>query len=534
MSGRTRHIVTSIAVGALVGGAGLSSPLFGADPPAPGGSLRQVDTAHEGLAADIDEILADSRLDGAQAAVVVRDAETGETVYEHEPDQRFMPASNAKLLTSAVALDVLGPEHTFTTTVATTGRRSGTVLRGDLHLRGGGDPTMLAEDYAALAEQVADAGVRTIVGDVVADDSRYDDVRLGNDWNWNDEPYYYAAPVSALTVAPNTDYDAGTVIVDVDPAAEPGARPDVTVVPETDSVTVVNEATTAPAGDGSGIRVGREHGTDVITVTGSIAVDAGGSRDWVSVWEPTEYAADVFVRQLRRNGVRVLGGAAEGVTPDGARRIAAHESMPLRELMVPFMKLSNNGHAEVLIKEMGRVVAGEGSWDAGLDVLRDELATGYGLDVDTMSNRDGSGLSRRNLIPPEQIATLLEEVQDRPWFDEWHESLPIAGESERMVGGTLRSRMDGTAADGNVHAKTGTLTGATALSGYVTDADGRRLIFSVMFNDYLSDKPSDLEDRIAVRLAEYSQDAATLRRPAAEVPAVDLPGNVECSWVKAC
>lgn len=526
MRGRTRSVVTSIVAGALVGGVNLAPPVLESWAPAP------ADAASDQLAADLDEIVGDPSIDGGQAAVVVQDAATGDTLYEHDPGQRLMPASNEKLLTSAVALDVLGPEHTFTTTVATTARRAGPVLRGELYLRGGGDPTMLAEDYADLAAQVAASGVKVVTGDVVADDTRFGDVRLGNDWAWDDEPYYYAAPVSALTVAPNTDYDAGTVIVDVTPGTQPGEAAEVTVTPPTDAVTVVNEATTAADGAGSGISVEREHGTNVVTVTGSIDV-GDTSRDWVSVPEPADYAADVFVRALRAHGVRVIGETSRGATPEQARVLAEHESMPLSELMIPFMKLSNNGHAEVLIKEMGRVVADEGTWDAGLEILRDELATGYGVDTSVMSNRDGSGLSRRNLIPPAVIATVLRVARDRSWFDAWYEALPIAGESDRMVGGTLRSRMAGTAAAGNVHAKTGTLTGASALSGYVTDADGRELIFSIMFNDFLGGKTSDLEDRIAVRLAEHSAEESATHRTV-DVPAVDLPDDIECSWAKAC
>ncbi len=152
-----------------------------------------------------------------------------------------------------------------------------------------------------------------------------------------------------------------------------------------------------------------------------------------------------------------------------------------------------------------------------------------------MANRDGSGLSRQNLVPPAAIAALLDAAQTRPWFDVWHDALPIAGQADRMVGGTLRSRMRGTPAAGNLHGKTGTLTGASSLSGYVTDADGERLIFSIVFNDHLSGKPSDLEDRIAVRLALYSQDgAAAAELLAIEPPAVRLPADVECSWVKDC
>ncbi|TDD65879.1 D-alanyl-D-alanine carboxypeptidase/D-alanyl-D-alanine-endopeptidase [Jiangella aurantiaca] len=524
MASWTRNLAVTAGATALVVTGNVASHLLAAEPDAA--------PADDALAADLDAILTDPRLDGGQASVVVRDAATGETLYEHDGDQRLMPASNEKLLTSAVALDVLGPDYTFATTVATTGQRTGPILRGDVYLRGTGDPTLLASDYAELAKHLADDGVRVVSGRVLADDSWFDDVRLGNDWAWDDEPYYYAAPVSALTVAPDTDYDAGTVIVNVDPAAAPGAPAVVTLTPHTDAVTIVNEATTGAAGSGNDVSVEREHGGDRIVVSGTVAAGGSGASEWASVWEPTDYATDVFVKALADAGVRVTGGSGRGVTPSGATVVAEHESMPLSDLLVPFLKLSNNGHAEVLIKAMGREISGAGTWAAGLAVLRAELPR-YGVDTATVANRDGSGLSRRNLIPAAELADLLVAAQDRPWFDAWYEALPIAGVSDRMVGGTLRSRMRGTPAAGNVHAKTGSLTGASSLSGYVDDADGRRLVFSIVFNDHLSGKPSDLEDHIAVRLAAHTEDGAA-RLTTADVPSVDLPDDVECSWVKAC
>jgi serine-type D-Ala-D-Ala carboxypeptidase/endopeptidase (penicillin-binding protein 4) len=522
MASWTRTLAVTAGATALVVTGNVTTHLLAADPVTD-------PVADDALTADLDAILADPRLDGGQASVVVRDAATGETLYEHDADQRLMPASNEKLLTSAVALDVLGPGYTFATTVATTARRTGPVLRGDLFLRGTGDPTLLASDYADLAAQLADDGVRVVSGRVLADDTWFDGVRLGNDWAWDDEPYYYAAPVSALTVAPDTDYDAGTVIVNVDPGPAAGAPAVVTLTPDTDAVIVVNEATT---GTSNAVSVEREHGSDRIVVSGTVAAGGSGVNEWASVEEPTDYAADVFVKALAAEGVRVTGGTGRGTTPEAASVVAEHESMPLSELMVPFLKLSNNGHAEVLLKAMGREVEGEGTWAAGLAVLAAELP-GYGVDTATIASRDGSGLSRRNLIPAAELADLLVAVQDRPWFDGWYEALPIAGVSDRLVGGTLRSRMAGTPAAGNVHAKTGSLTGASALSGYVDDADGRRLVFSVVLNDYLSGKPSDLEDAIAVRLATHTEDgaAAATRN---DIPAVDLPDDVECSWVKAC
>ncbi|SCL34783.1 D-alanyl-D-alanine carboxypeptidase / D-alanyl-D-alanine-endopeptidase (penicillin-binding protein 4) [Micromonospora pallida] len=485
------------------------------------------------LSATIDAILADARLDGAQAGVVVADATTGDTLYQRNGDRRLIPASNTKLLTSAAAMELLGPGHRFTTDVLRTGAKQGTVLTGDLHLRGGGDPTMLAADYDALAARVATAGIRVVTGDLIADDTRYDATRLGPDWAWDDEPYYYAAQISALTVAPDTDYDAGTVIVGAAPGATAGARPEISFTPSTGYLRVDNRATTVATGSTS-ISFEREHATNTIVVTGQIALGAARTSDWVSVWEPTGYAADVFRTALSRHGVRVLGETVPGrATPPSAVGVTSHDSMPLSELMVPFMKLSNNGHAEVLTKEIGRVLSGSGTWSAGLAKIRQYVATA-GMDTGTLNQRDGSGLSRRNMIPADEFVDLLVAVRGEPWFDAWYAALPVAGNAERFVGGTLRSRMRGTPAANNVRAKTGSLTGVSGLSGYVTDADGRQLVFSIVLNNYLASSVKNLEDQIAVALASYTGKSVTTARtapPAApEIP--QTPDGIECSWQK--
>ncbi len=508
-----------VASGSVATGSGAT-----AEPAAPASviDLRQ----------DIDQILTDARLTGSQAGVLVRDADTDEVLYARNPDHRLLPASNNKLFTSAAALEVLGADYTFTTRVLSHARRDGDLLRGDIYLKGGGDPTTLASDYDALAKQIADSGVRTVTGKLVADDSFFDSVRLGSDWANDDEPYYYAAQISALTVAPDTDYDAGTVIVKTTGGAAAGSPVSITVVPETGYVTIDNRATT---GTRTSLSVEREHGSNTIVVSGTVAPGATNSQ-WASVWEPTGYAADVFRRALARHGVAVAGKTTLGVAPNDPA-IATHESMPLSRLLVPFMKLSNNGHAEVLTKAMGRQVYGRGSWSDGLRASQAALAE-LGADTVTMRMVDGSGLSRRDLTTPGHLGGLLASAQDEPWFDVWYASLPIAGDPDRMVGGTLRNRMRGTPGAGNVHAKTGSLTAVTALSGYVTSADGERLIFSVVFNNHLSGKPSDLEDRIAVRLAQFSRSetvsAQESYRPAPPRYADPRDGDLECSWRKAC
>jgi D-alanyl-D-alanine carboxypeptidase/D-alanyl-D-alanine-endopeptidase (penicillin-binding protein 4) len=490
------------------------------------------------LTAAIDALLGDPRLDGATVAVQVRDASTGEVLYDRGSDQRVLPASNLKLLSSAAAVDGLGEDHRFTTAVLAAEPVRGGTLTADLYLRGGGDPTTLAEDYRALAADLAGRGVTRVTGDLVADDSYFDETPLGTGWSWDDEPYYYSAPISALTVAPDTDYDSGTVIVRVTPGAV-GQPAVVGLQPETGVLDIENRATTGPAGSTRTLSVERQHASDTLVVSGSIPADSSARNTWVTVQDPTAYAADVFARALEAEGVRLVGDVREARTPEGAEVLASHDSMSVGELLTPYMKLSNNVHAETLVKALGAETKGAGSWASGLSAVEDHLAA-EGVDVGNTRIVDGSGLSRMDLVRAQDITDLLIASRDEPWFDTWYDALPIAGNPDRFTGGTLRSRMRNTPAADNLHGKTGSLTGVTALSGYVSNADGRELVFAMISNNYLA-SPRSLEDALGVTLASWSESDSA---DDAEAPGVNTrqlrqrtdygPEGLECSWVKAC
>ncbi|MDN3356019.1 D-alanyl-D-alanine carboxypeptidase/D-alanyl-D-alanine-endopeptidase [Actinomadura sp. DC4] len=473
-------------------------------------------TAAGDLKTDLDQILADGRLTGATAGVTVRDAGTGAVLYTHNADQRVVPASNNKLETTAAAFGILGTGYRFRTDVSTRG--------GRLYLRGTGDPTLDAAAYDRLAADVAAKGVKTVKGDLVADDSWFEGPRLGPDWDPTDFPYYYAAEISALTVTSNADLDVGTVLVDVVPG-EPGQQPKVSVTPGTGVVTIDNRATTGAVGSASTVSVDRTVGTNTIVVSGSIPAGVK-FEDEATVQDPALYAADVFRRALKAHGVTVKGDITHGTTPRGARVVTARRSIPLSQIAVPYLKLSNNMIAEILVKEIGKKVTGHGSWTAGLPVVAKYLKT-LGVDTSQVKQTDGSGLGHSNYTTATQISNVLKAVQRKSYFPVFYDALPIAGQPDRFVGGTLRSRMGGTPAAGNVHAKTGTLTGVSALSGYVKDPAGRRLIFSIVFNGYKGGAPTDLQDKIAVRLAGGS--TASVRSTARS-----SGGVLECSWSGSC
>src|SRR5699024_9106512 len=225
---------------------------------------------------------------------------------------------------------------------------------------------------------------------------------------------------------------------------------------------------------------------------------------WVSVWEPTGYAVDVFRKSLEEQGIEVSEKAHEdiGSAPDEATVLTSKQSIPLSELLIPYMKLSNNGHAETLTKEMGKVAGDEGSWDEGLEIMEETLAS-FGMDTGTLQLRDGSGMSHKDMVTSDELTHLLYQIQDKSWFSDYETSLPVAGIDERFVGGSLRYRMTDPPTKGNVVAKTGSISGVSTLSGYVTSADDEDLIFSIMINSFLERHVTKIEANIATILAKH-------------------------------
>ncbi len=457
----------------------------------------------QNLTGQLDAALSDPSLFGVAVGLSVRSAETGDLLYDHNGEVHLPAASIQKLLTSAAALAQLGPDYRFHTSVLVLTEPTGEVVSGDLYLRGTGDPTLLPSRYDELATAVAARGVHEVRGSLVADDTWFDANRLGTDWSQQDENFAYAAPVSALSVSPDADFNTGSVQVDIAPGVAVGAPADVGLTPPTSAMRVDNRITTGAPGSARQLSAVREHGTDRIVVAGTMPLDGRPAHPLRSVSDPTTYAADVFRSALTRHDVKVLGQIRSGATPSGAFELAGMDSIPLRDLMVPFLKLSNNEIAEILVKAMGRSDAGEGSWDAGLRVVRRYVATS-GVDPEHVQLVDGSGLSTSNLVAPDAVTALLVAVQGEPWFDAWYAALPIAGESEHLVGGTLADRMVGTAAASNLHGKSGSLSATSALSGYVTTAAGERLVFSLVENGFIGSPPKVIEDAVAVTLAELS------------------------------
>ncbi|KAA0550423.1 D-alanyl-D-alanine carboxypeptidase/D-alanyl-D-alanine-endopeptidase [Bacillus sp. BGMRC 2118] len=434
-------------------------------------------------------------LTGAIAGISIRDANSGQLLYDHNGNSRLQPASNLKLVTAITALSVLGEDYTFQTEVLTDGALKDGLLLGNVYLRGKGDPTLLVEDLERLSKKLRELGVSSVRGDIIYDDTWFDDVRYSVDLPWSDEATYYGGQVSALNLSPDRDYDAGTIIVEVRPE-KVGIPPKVEIYPNTDYVCIVNKAKTVDEEGIKNVTITREHGKNEIVIKGTIPTKSTLQKEWISTWNPSAYTAHVFQDTLQASGITFQGKVRSGTTPDNAKEMAVDTSIPLSEIVMNFMKQSNNGIGEVLVKEIGKKVHNEGSWDKGLQVVKEELKK-YEINTDSLIIRDGSGISHVNSMKANDFTTILYSVQQEKWFTSFHNSLPVAGSGERIIGGTLFHRMHNLPDGVEVRAKTGTISTVSTLSGYIITKSGKKLAFSILLNHLLDEKKGKkLEDEI--------------------------------------
>ena len=424
-------------------------------------------------------------------AVVLR-AGDGQVLYAREADRRLMPASNRKLFTSAAALEVLGDGFTFKTeALATSKPDTDGTLHGDLCLRGVGDSLLSPDDMEEMAKEVAAAGVKRVEGRIIGDGGYFTGSPYGEGWSWDDLPYYYAAQVAGLEVS------RGVLAVHVTAGAAVGDPVRVTVDQPTAYLPLVVTATTGDKSAANDCDISRPSGKNLLVVTGTVPL--GGKADGlVTVEDPACYAATVFKETLARHGVSVTGPAVNGAQPEAATvLLGSHTSVPLSLYIARMNKPSDNLLAESLVRTLGAVKGKAGTYGAG-HAVETSFFKSLGLDTAAIDLVDGSGLSRFDLVTPRAVTDLLRAMHGKPDWSAYYDSLPIAG-----VDGSLRNRMKGTPAAGNVHAKTGSLGGVSSLSGYVTGTGGGLYTFSLLMNNYPGSEADvhAAQDRFAVALA---------------------------------
>lgn len=465
-------------------------------PPVFFSTTNAVELKSEGVTQLQSVITEDPLLKGAIAGISIRSTTTGENLYTYNGEISLTPASSFKLFTATAALTTLGPDYTYQTEVSTDGKwnKKG-IVKGNLYLKGRGDPTLSVKDLNKLAKQLKKKGIRTIAGDVIGDDTWYDKVRYSIDLPWSDETAYYGAQISALTVAPDKDYDAGTIIVQVIPSKK-GKKPKTTLSPNTDYMIIHNKAKTTEADSNEALKITRVHGKNELVIEGTVPEAGSIMKEWVSVWDPTKYTVELFKQELEREGIYVKGDCYIGKAPNNTKKLVIHKSKPLSEILVPFLKLSNNTIAEMLVKEMGKVTQNLGTWEAGLEAEKRTL-TQLGVDINHMVFRDGSGISHLNTTQANTVTQLLYRAQSQAWFPAFYKALPVAGEKEKLIGGTLRKRMTKSPLKQKVIAKTGTLTNVSSISGYLLTKSGENVIFSILLNHLQDDEEGKIvEDKI--------------------------------------
>ncbi|WP_232797897.1 D-alanyl-D-alanine carboxypeptidase/D-alanyl-D-alanine endopeptidase [Salinibacter altiplanensis] len=457
---------------------------------------------------------------GALWGIEVINLETDERLFQHNPEHLFTPASNAKLLTAAAALRRLGPSYRYETRLYVDGPVQNGVLRGNLIVRGSGDPTVGGYEqrddptsaFRDWADSLKAAGITHIEGDILGDDDPFSDVPLGNGWSWNDVPSSYAAEINGLV------FNGNSIDLEVR-GRQVGAPGRVTWSPfETDFVRVRNQSRTVPRDTTSDEEYDRPFSENAFTVHSRIHPNEV-QEEPLTITEPTKYFTHTLRSVLLREGISVAGrGRDVDETPlkpryeaDSVRRVGTYRSPPLRDIVQTMNHESQNLYAEQLLRTLAVVGPPdttaddltEGSAALGALAVRTELSE-VGIDTSRVRVVDGSGLSRKNYVRPRAMSRLLTHMWGEAPPDRstaFYDSLPMGGRE-----GTLEYRFRGGAAAGEARAKTGTLTGASALSGYVNTPRGTPLAFVVFCNHHLADTDEvrAAQDAIVNALAELS------------------------------
>jgi len=464
-------------------------------------------TASEQLAKQIQQQISIPELETALVGILVQSVKTGEIIYQHNANTLMMPASNEKIPTSVAALLKLGPDFIFETKVFTNGTIENGILKGDLIVVGSGDPTIgyrFCEKsdscfvFQSWADSLKSIGIKKITGDIIGVDDVFDDELIGYGWTVDNLPYSYAAQISGLSF--NENYATVRVEADsVNKSIKISVSPDIGYLQVESQLTFDDYETD--------ISVRRILNTNRIILTGTIQLgDKYAQR--MSVHNPTQYFTSALKNELQQFGIEVAGNAIDADNLTNKEKLIdnkivfTHFSISLKNVLKILMKESQNFYAESMIKLLGYHFGEEGSFLEGEKILKQTLKR-FGLEEDSYSFMDGSGLCRYNYISPSHLTKILRRMNFHSYGKIWRDCLPIAG-----IDGTIDYRLKRTVAQNNIFAKTGTISNVRCLSGYATTKDGETLAFSTMFNNFLCSTQvvMDVQDQICILLTSFSRE----------------------------
>jgi serine-type D-Ala-D-Ala carboxypeptidase/endopeptidase (penicillin-binding protein 4) len=470
------------------------------------------------LASRIDHLIDESELASARWGVSVISMSDGTIIYQRNADKLFTPASNMKIYTTGVALDLLGADYRWRTSAyASAGPDANGRIQGDLILYGRGAPDLVSYhkddnrgSLTQLADELYERGVRRVSGNVIGDESYFRGNSLGDGWQWTDIQWYFGAEASALSVNGNE------IDVNVVPSTKAEDPPTVKVSDNESYVTVENRMITGKDGIRPTVGMHRGLSDNHIQVWGEFTPGSKGFGARLSVHNPALWTARMFFDLLKSRGIAIEGQAqsrdsrvpqSQRFDPTQAVELAFVTSQPLSEIAKKTNKESNNLNAELILRTLGRergeiaalpeaIGRERGDEEAGLAVIRVWLGR-VGIATNRLALHDGSGLSRLDLVTPESAARLLFALSRTASGQTFRKSLPISGRDGTLAG-RLKTLVD------RVSAKTGSLTYDNSLSGYLTTSRGEQLVFSIMCNDQTGRSDSSrLIDQIAALLASF-------------------------------
>jgi serine-type D-Ala-D-Ala carboxypeptidase/endopeptidase (penicillin-binding protein 4) len=432
----------------------------------------------------IDGLLASRELSGASVGVRIIDVATGEVIYSYHPDDVLSVASNAKLVTTSAALDMLGPDFALSTTLAARGEIKEGSLYGDLILIGKGDPSISVHwtgpDVTAplrqFAANVKAAGINTVIGDIVVDDFYFDREFLCPSWPETQWIQWYEAPVAAMA------FNDNCVDVTVGPGSSVGSPAELVYAPAIGYVNLLNDIKTISGRKGHGYAFRRAINSNDVTAKGGYDIKAGPANDNFTIYDPSMYLATALRKTLEDAGVKVNGtirliAKYEMPTVATARVLSVHR-ISLAEAVKYCNLHSQNLYAEMIFKTLGREVALEGSFAGGSKAV-DQFLAKIGIGAGTHTAADGSGLSRETRYSAKVMTEVLRYMYTSRGNVALRDSMPLAG-----YDGTMEKRLTEPEYRGKVRAKTGYILGTSALSGYARTANGKTLAFSIVFNRF--------------------------------------------------
>lgn len=467
----------------------------------------------KGVRDELNRVKAATGMKNGQFGYVLYDVSSGKLLEKERPDETLLPASTLKTVTSAAAFSILGPDFKFKTALEITGNVEGGVLRGDVIVRGGGDPSLGSDRYewgtdmesilAIWVRKLRERGITRIEGDIIGDGSIFEDALTPATWVWSDVGNYYGAGACGLSFNENS-YE-----LFFKPGKAVGAKAEfVGTKPSMPEISFVNEMRTGSASSGdNGFVYGGEY-TYERRLRGTVPMGDTFSIKG-SIPDPALFTVKCLRDALLADSVQVSGNpttlrimALQGKpAPEGRTAIYTHQSPPLKDIVYWLNKKSINLYAEHLVKMIGYTLLQDGSNESGTKAIADYWKS-KGISVDGLHMQDGSGLSRYNGITPNQLALILRNNVTEPWFLDFFNSLPVAGKAGDP--GTLKNMCKGTAAEGKVWAKSGYISRVRTYAGYVETKSGRRLCFAMMANNYTCTNAvaKDYLEGLMVKMAE--------------------------------